>query len=299
MGRLTAIVLGSAAGGGYPQWNCRCPVCQLAWDGDSRVRSRTQAGVAVSADDERWVLLNASPDLRTQLAATPALQPKSGVRDSPIVAVVLTGAEIDQIAGLLHLRERQPFAICATQDALDIMTANPIFDALASDVVERRPVELGQPFNIAGIDIELFAAPGKVPLYLERGDPVSDEGSINAGAEIVAGGRRLVFMPGAASLTPALLARLERADVVLFDGTLFTDDEMLRTGSGAKSGRRMGHMPIDGDSGSLEALARLPGRRMYIHINNTNPILVDGSPERRRVEAAGIEVAEDGMEVTL
>lgn len=299
MGRLTAIVLGAAAGGGYPQWNCRCPVCQLAWDRDSRVKPRTQASLAVSIDREHWVLLNASPDLRAQLAATPALQPKSGVRGSPIAAVVLTGAEIDQIAGLLHLRERQPFAVCATPETLDIVAGNPMFDALAADVVQRRAVAFGDAFNVAGIEIELFPAPGKVPLYLEGADPQDEDGSVNTGAELTAGDRRLVFVPGAASLTPALSARLERADIVLFDGTLFTDDEMIRNGSGAKTGRRMGHMPIDGSGGSLAALARLPGRRIYIHINNTNPILVDGSPERRRVEAAGIEVAEDGMEIVL
>jgi pyrroloquinoline quinone biosynthesis protein B len=296
---LTAIVLGSAAGGGYPQWNCRCAVCELAWDNDPRIKRRTQASLAVSADGERWILLNASPDLRGQLAATPALQPKSGLRGSPIAAVVLTGAEIDQIAGLLHLRERQPFAICATQDTLDIVAANPIFDALAADVVERRAVPRDQSFDVAGICVELFAAPGKVPLYLERDDSDLQDGSVNTGAELVAGGRRLLFVPGAASLTPALGARLARADIVLFDGTLFTDDEMIRTGSGAKTGRRMGHMPIDGDGGSLAELAKLSGRRIYIHINNTNPILVEGSPERRRVEAAGVEIAEDGMEVTL
>jgi pyrroloquinoline quinone biosynthesis protein B len=144
----------------------------------------------------------------------------------------------------------------------------------------------------------LFAAPGKVPLYLERGEPEAG-GSVNTGAEMTAGGRRLVFMPGAAALTPDLTARLARADVVMFDGTLFTDDEMIRSGTGAKTGRRMGHMPIDGDGGSLATLAALPGRRIYIHINNTNRILVDGSPERRRVEAAGIEIAEDGMEIVL
>jgi len=299
MAQLTAIVLGSAAGGGYPQWNCRCPVCRLAWEKDSRVRPRTQTSLAVSADGECWILLNASPDLRAQLAATPALQPQSGIRGSPIAAVVLTGAEIDQIAGLLHLRERQPFAIRATHGALDIVAANPVFDVLAPDVVTREAVTLGKPFAIGGIEIELFPAPGKVPLYLERGDPGSDDGSVNTGAELTAGSRRLVFVPGAASLTPALTARLARADVVLFDGTLFTDDEMIRTGSGTKTGRRMGHMPIDGEGGSLAVLAALPGRRIYIHINNTNPILVDGSPERRRVEAAGVEIAEDGMEISL
>jgi pyrroloquinoline quinone biosynthesis protein B len=299
MARLTAIVLGAAAGGGYPQWNCRCPVCQLAWNKDRRVKPRTQASLAVSADHERWILFNASPDLRAQMAATPALRPKAGVRDSPVAAVVLTGAEVDQIAGLLHLRERQPFKIHATQETFAIIGGNPVFDVLARDVVEHRPEALGERFTAAGVDIELFAAPGKVPLYLERGEPQADEGSVNTGAEVSAGGRRLVFVPGAASLTPALIERLERADVVFFDGTLFTDDEMIRAGAGAKTGRRMGHMPIDGDGGSLATIARLPGRRIYIHINNTNPILVDGSPERRRVEGAGVEVAEDGMEIVL
>lgn len=300
MGRLTAVILGSAAGGGFPQWNCRCPVCRLAWEGDARVRPRTQASVAVSADGLRWILLNASPDLRAQLAATLQLRPQSGVRGSPIAAVVLTGAEVDQIAGLLHLRERQSFTIYGTATTLGILAANPVFGVLASDVVERRAVALEQPFSVAGVEVELFAAPGKVPLYLERGAPqTAEESGTNAGVELRMGGSRLVFVPGAAAVTPALKARLERADVIMFDGTLFTDDEMIRNGSGAKTGRRMGHMPIDGADGSLAALAGLSARRLYIHINNTNPILVDGSPERRRVDAAGFEVAEDGMEIVL
>jgi pyrroloquinoline quinone biosynthesis protein B len=304
MGRLTAIVLGSAAGGGYPQWNCRCPVCRLAWDGDPRVRNRTQAGLAVSADGRRWVLLNASPDLRAQLAATPALHPRGQmngqVRGSPIEAVVLTGAEVDQIAGLLHLRERQPFTIHGTAATLTTVADNPIFAVLAGDMVERRSVALQQPFEVAGMEIELFAVPGKVPLYLEHGEPQpAQESGANVGVELRAGGARLVFVPGAAAVTPSLMQRLAQADVVMFDGTLFTDDEMIRNGSGSKTGRRMGHMPIDGAEGSLAALAGLTARRIYIHINNTNPLLIDGSPERRRVEATGFEVAADGMEVTL
>jgi pyrroloquinoline quinone biosynthesis protein B len=300
MGRLTAVVLGSAAGGGYPQWNCRCPVCRLAWDGDARVRARTQASLAVSADGRRWVLLNASPDLRAQLAATPQIQPQGGVRGSPIEAVVLTGGEIDQIAGLLHLRERQPFTIFASETTLGILADNPVFAVLADDVVRRQAVALEQPFTVAGIEIELFAAPGKVPLYLEQGEPqTAEEGGGNVGVELRAAGRRLVFIPGAAAVTPALRARLQRADVALFDGTLFTDDEMIRNGSGEKTGRRMGHMPINGAEGSLAALSGLSARRFYIHINNTNPILVEGSPERRQVEAAGIQVTEDGMEIEL
>jgi pyrroloquinoline quinone biosynthesis protein B len=300
MGRLTAIVLGSAAGGGYPQWNCRCPVCRLAWHGDARVRARTQASLAVSADGRRWILLNASPDLRAQLAVTRQIQPHGGVRGSPIEAVVLTGGEIDQIAGLLHLRERQPFTIFASETTLGILADNPVFAVLADNVVRRQAVALEQPFTVAGIEIELFAAPGKVPLYLEQGEPqTAEEGGGNVGVELRAGGRRLVFIPGAAAVTPALRSRLQRADVALFDGTLFTDDEMIRNGSGEKTGRRMGHMPINGAEGSLAALSGLSARRFYIHINNTNPILVEGSPERRQVEAAGIQVSEDGMEIEL
>src|SRR5215469_14368886 len=170
VGRLTAIVLGAAAGGGFPQWNCRCPVCRLAWEGDGRVKPSTQASVAVSAVGAHWVLLNASPDLRAQLAATHALHPRDGLRDSPMAAVVLTGAEIDQIAGLLNLRERQKFALYGATECLAAVMANPMFDALAPDVVPRHAVVPDTPFQPApGLTAELFTVPGKVPLYLERG----------------------------------------------------------------------------------------------------------------------------------
>ena len=301
MSRLTAIVLGAAAGGGFPQWNCRCAVCRLAWDGDPRVSARTQASLAVSADGERWTLLNAAPDLRAQLAATPALHPRGALRASPIAAVVLTGAEVDQTAGLLNLRERQPFMLAATAETLGILGTNTMFDVLAADLVTRRAVEVGKPFVLpGGLTAELFVVPGKVPLYLERGTPdTAAETGANVGIEISADGARLCFVPGAAAVTPALRTRLERADVILFDGTLFTDDEMISAGTGEKTGRRMGHMPIDGADGSLAALDGLGKRRIYIHINNTNPILIDGSAERRRVEAAGWEVAADGLEISL
>jgi pyrroloquinoline quinone biosynthesis protein B len=301
MARLTAIVLGAAAGGGFPQWNCRCDVCRLAWDRDPRVTPRTQASLAVSADGERWTLLNAAPDLRAQLATTAALHPRGALRASPIAAVVLTGGEIDQTAGLLNLRERQPFMLAATVETLAAVGANPMFDALAKDVVTRRPIEIGKPFVLpGGLSAELFLVPGKVPLYLERGTPKTDEETgNNVGIEIWHNGERLCFVPGAASVTPALRQRLARADVVLFDGTLFTDDEMIVAGLGEKTGRRMGHMPISGADGSLAALNGLGKRRIYIHINNTNPILIEGSPQRLAVESAGWEVAADGMEITL
>jgi len=299
MGRLSAIVLGAAAGGGFPQWNCRCPVCSLAWDGDTRVRRSTQASLAVSADGRRFVLFNASPDLREQIAATPALQPHDGLRGSPIAAVVLTGGEIDQTAGLLALRERHAFAIHGTAETLRTVAANPMFHALGPDIVTRHPCAMDARFALVdGLSAELFKVPGKVPLYLEGDNPeLAAETEANVGIELTAGGRRLVFVPGCAAVTPALKARLARADVVLFDGTLFRDDEMIATGTGSKTGRRMGHIPIDGDGSSLAALADCAARRIYIHINNTNPIRVAGSPERQKVEAAGWEIAEDGLKI--
>jgi pyrroloquinoline quinone biosynthesis protein B len=299
MARLTAIVLGAAAGGGLPQWNCGCPICELTRRGDSRIRPRTQAGLAVSAGDgRRWVLINASPDLRQQIERTPALHPR-GLRTSPIEAVVLTGAEIDQIAGLLSLREQSAFMLYATPPVHAALAANPIFDA--NRVMERRRVALGDAFELGeSLTAELFAVPGKTPLYLpgEETD-IGQETDATCGIEIRSGEARLVYVPGAAAVTPAMLDRLARADVVLFDGTLYTDDEMLRVGASQKTGRRMGHMPIGGADGSLRPLSGLKARRIYTHINNTNPLHVAGSPERLAVEAEGWEIAEDGMEIVV
>jgi pyrroloquinoline quinone biosynthesis protein B len=301
MGCLTAIVLGAAAGGGYPQWNCRCSVCQLAWAGDPRVRARTQAGLAVSCDERCWVLLNASPDLRAQIAASPVLQPSADPRGSPITAVVLTGAEVDQIAGLLNLRERAPFRVYGTSETLAAVDANPMFGVLAPELVARQPVLIGEPFSVArGLQAELFNVPGKLPLYLEGENPaLAAETGANVGIELSANDRRIIYVPGAADVTPAMRARFARADVIFFDGTVFTDDEMIRTGTGTKTGRRMGHMPIEDKEGALATLADLTCRRIFIHINNTNPILVADSPERNKVERAGWEVAEDGLKVEL
>jgi len=265
------------------------------------VKPRTQASVAVSVDRKSWILLNAAPDLRYQIAATAALHPGGAVRHSPIGAVVLTGAEVDQIGGLLCLRERQTFSLYATAETLRVLKRNPVFDVLATDVVARQTVALEAPFEPApGLSAEVFAVPGKVPLYLEDDHPeIGRETDATIGVDIMADGSRLVFVPGSAAITPALERRLARADAVLFDGTLYQDDEMIRTGTGSKTGRRMGHIPIGGPDGSLAALGSLSRRRIYIHINNTNPILVAGSPERRQVEAAGWEIAEDGMEIVL
>jgi pyrroloquinoline quinone biosynthesis protein B len=298
---LTAIVLGAAAGGGFPQWNCNCDVCRLAWAGDKRVRPRTQASLAVTSDGRRWTLVNASPDLRAQIQATPQLHPREAARASPIAAVVLTGAEIDQTAGLLSLRERSPFLLYATVATLAAISDNPMFGVLSTDVVTRRAITPGERFALAsGIEAELFIVPGKLPLYLEGDDPdIKSETGANVGVELCDGRSRIAYVPGAAAVTPVLRERLARADVLLFDGTLFADDEMIRAETGKKSGRRMGHLPINGPDGSLAALAGLSSRRIFVHINNTNPLLVDGSPERARVAAAGWEVAEDGMEILL
>jgi len=298
---LTAIVLGAAAGGGFPQWNCNCDVCRLAWAGDKRVRPRTQASLAVTSDGRRWTLVNASPDLRAQIQATPRLHPREAARASPIAAVVLTGAEIDQTAGLLSLRERSPFLLYATAATLAAISDNPMFGVLSTDVVTRRAITPGERFAlVSGIEAELFIVPGKLPLYLEGDDPdIKSETGANVGVELCDGRSRIAYVPGAAAVTPVLRERLARADVLLFDGTLFADDEMIRTETGKKSGRRMGHLPINGPDGSLAALAGLSSRRIFVHINNTNPLLVDGSPERARVAAAGWEVAEDGMEILL
>ncbi|MGB9043419.1 MAG: pyrroloquinoline quinone biosynthesis protein PqqB [Pseudolabrys sp.] len=299
MGRLTAIVLGSAAGGAFPQWNCRCPVCALAWAGDSRVHPRTQTSIAISSGDGRWTLINASPDLSAQIRATPALQPRGPLRSSPIDAVVLTGAEIDQITGLLSLRESTPFTLYATPASHAAVAANAMFGAMTS--MARRAVNPGESFTLAGgVEATLFMVPGKLPLYLEGEAPeIETESAANVGVELHREGARLVFVPGAAAVTNSMHERIARADVVLFDGTLFVDDEMIRVGTGQKIGRRMGHMPIDGEGGSLRALDALSARRIFIHINNTNPILIDGSAQRQKVEAAGWQVAEDGMEIVL
>lgn len=296
---MKALVLGAAAGGGFPQWNCRCAVCALYWDGDRRVRRRTQSSVAISQDGKSWTLLNASPDIGAQIAATPALWPVGKTRHSPIASIVLTNADIDHVAGLLSLRERQVFDLIALPAVHAALAGNPIFGAVSASPVAAVP---GEPFQSDdGLTVELFPVPGKAPLYLEGDDPrIGSEAGETAGVVVRDGTRAMAYVPGCADLTPQVLARLANADAILFDGTLFTDDEMIRAGVGEKSGRRMGHVPITGAGGSLETLSRLNARRkIYVHINNTNPVLIDGSPERLEVERAGLEVAYDGMEIAL
>ncbi len=294
---MRAIVLGAAAGGGFPQWNSNAPACRRARAGDPAALSRTQASIAVSGDGLAWTLLNASPDLRQQIAATPELHPTAGLRSSPIASVVLTSGEVDSIAGLLTLRERQPFALIATKRIHAVLDANPIFNVLARDVVSRRAVELDEDITLpGGLTLRLFSVSGKVALYLEGSAGDTDGDTV--GACLSQNGRNLFYIPACAAMTADLATRLRQADTVMFDGTLWSDDEMIRAGLGPKTGRRMGHMSVSGDDGVIAAFAGLAVRRkILLHINNSNPVLLDDAPERAEVERAGWQVAFDGMQV--
>ncbi len=306
---MRAVVLGAAAGGGFPQWNSNAEACRRARSGEPGFLSRTQASLAVSGDGERWFLVNASPDLRQQIQENKILHPRRGLRSSPIEGIILTGADVDAIAGLLHLRERQSFTIFASERVLAVLRANPIFDVLADDCVHRQAVPLGQPFaprhvdgSASGLEVELFDVPGKVALWLESGrapDALAGEPGDTVGVEVRAASRRLLYVPGCAAMTDGLKRRLAGAAVVLFDGTLWQDDEMIRLGLGPKTGRRMGHMSVNGPDGAIASFRDIPvERKIFVHINNSNPILVDGSTERGVLAEAGWEVAHDGMEIS-
>jgi pyrroloquinoline quinone biosynthesis protein B len=306
-------VLGSAAGGGLPQWNCNGRNSGDVRRGVAGLQARSQASVAVSANGRDWVLLNAAPDLRQQINGTPELHPavNGGPRNSPIKAVVLTNGDVDAIAGLLTLREGQPFAIYGSERVLNVLASNTIFDVLDSNLVSRRPMALGCSFAVegpegpVGLEIEAFPVPGKVPLYLEQasagGDFGTQEGD-TVGLKVIETGaaRHFFYIPGCAKLNAALRARLTGAPLVFFDGTLFTNDEMIAQGLLNKTGGRMGHMNMSGIDGSIEAFADLEvARKIFIHINNSNPVLREDSPERAAVEAAGWEIAYDGMAIGL
>jgi pyrroloquinoline quinone biosynthesis protein B len=297
---LSVLVLGAAAGGGFPQWNCGCRLCALARAGDPRVRPATQISIAVSGNQTDWVIIGASPDLRQQIMQAPKLWPRAGLRDSPIAGVVLLGGDVDALAGLLVLRERQPFTVYAPGPLLGLLQKNRIFDVLDPSLVQRTALEPLQPVACGGgLKLTLLPMPGKVPLYLEDRGASEPEPGPNYAALLEANGRSVIVAPACAEITPSVVRQLSGADVVFFDGTLFTDDEMIVAGLGPKTGRRMGHVPISGPGGTLEGLADLPCRRILAHINNSNPILLRDSPERRTVEAAGFEIAFDGMEVQL
>ncbi|AHB49137.1 pyrroloquinoline quinone biosynthesis protein PqqB [Hyphomicrobium nitrativorans NL23] len=306
-------ILGAAAGGGFPQWNCNCLNCANVRAGTPGFRPRTQCSLAVSDNGRDWVLLNTAPDLRQQINETPELgaQPDGPLRNSPIKAAVLTGGDVDFIAGLLNLRELQPFAVYGSSRVLATLADNSIFNVLNADYVPRMELALDTPTPIegpgvdTGLVIEAFAVPGKIALYLESGAANTNYGSregdaIGLKVSSPASGKHFFYVPGCAEVDGELAERLRGAPLVFFDGTLYTDDEMLKQGLMQKTGQRMGHMSISGEQGSIAAFAPLDvGRRVYVHINNSNPVLNDNSAERRATEASGWEVGYDGMEIDL
>lgn len=309
---LRLIVIGSAAGGGFPQWNSNDPASQRARVGDPAALPRTQSSIAVSTDDRHWVLFNASPDLRQQINSTSALLPRNGKRDSPICSVVLTNGDVDHVAGLLTLREAHPFSIYATQRVLSVLQTNSIFNVLNAELVERRGLQLqvAQEINArdgqsTGIVIEAFPVPGKVALYLEGATPGANfgtqaEDTIGLKVSSSDGASHFFYIPGCAAMTDDLARQLQGAPLVLFDGTLWRDDEMIIAGVGKKTGKRMGHISVSGPDGSLAAFEPLAvKRKVFVHMNNTNPILLADSPERDAIGNAGWEAAHDGMEIGL
>lgn len=308
---MEIVVLGSGAGGGIPQWNCNSDHCRLAREHSPLIKSRTQSSLAVSADGKRYVLLNCSPDVRHQINDTPQMHPREGKRSTPIKAVVLTNGDVDHVAGLLTLRESEAYRLYASARVLSVVNENSIFNVLNSELVSRETMTLSQPFrplaadgNELGLTIEAFAVPGKVALYKEdksKGADFGTEEGDTIGLRVSDDdGNAFFYIPGCARLDDTLRKRLRDAALLFFDGTLFRNDEMVTAGLGTKTGERMGHMNMDGDDGSLASFADMNIRRkVYIHINNSNPVLLENSPERSRASDAGWEIAEDGQLIIL
>jgi pyrroloquinoline quinone biosynthesis protein B len=305
-------ILGSGAGGGFPQWNCNCANCRAVRAGDPAFSPRTQSSLAISVDGAHWALLNASPDLREQIAHSPELAPRRDdpVRASPIRAVVLTNGDVDHVAGLLNLREAQPFAIYAARRVLDVLAANRIFDVLAPQYVERRELPLDAPVSIRGADADLgftvsaFPVPGKIALWLEdkNAPNYGTSAGDTLGLEIreTKTGKSFIYAPGCAHIDEVVASRVTGAELVFFDGTLWHENEMIEQGLLGKTGSRMGHINMSGGDGSIAAFAKLGvKRKIYVHINNSNPALNAHSKERAEAEAAGWEIGFDGMEVAL
>ncbi len=301
-------VLGSSAGGGFPQWNCNCPNCAGVRAGTVQARPRTQSSVAVSVNGVDWLLVNASPEVLQQVREHPELQPARQVRDSGIAAVLLIDAQIDHTTGLLMLRERgTPLPLYATPEVLsDLGDGFPLTRMLSFYCgLDTRSISLdGAPLDLpflAGVDVLPVPLTSQPPPYSPfRGKPrVGD----NIGLLFVnrSNGRRLFYAPGLGQIEPQVQAAMASADVVLVDGTFWTEDEMIRLGLSKKPAAVMGHLPQSGPGGMIEVLDALPAstRKVLIHINNTNPILREDSAERAELTAHGIEVAFDGLEITL
>jgi len=303
---------GSAAGGGFPQWNCGCPNCRALRDGTFQGKARTQAQVAISADGVTWFLLGASPDLRSQIEATAELHPREGVRQSPIAGAVLANADIDHVLGLLLLRELQPLRVYATDSIRRILSEdNSMFGML-----QRVPGQVtwtgftpGTTFpllNAASEDSGLRCralSPGThFPAYVsaQRQSQLSF-GDASLGLIIESpSGKRLAYMPAVPQIDERLMKELESADVLLFDGTFWSNDELIRIQGSGQTALQMGHVPVSAAEGSLNRLAGLRRpRKIYMHINNTNPMLNEAGPEYRQVREAGWEIAEDGCQFDL
>ena len=295
-------VLGSAAGGGFPQWNCNCVNCAGLRAGSIRAKARTQCSVAVSADGARWTLVNASPDLRTQISSFPELLPESDIRSSAIEAVLLSDGELDHITGLLSLRESQPIRLYCTAQVFDwVFASNPIFSALNQPERFRVTcIEDGKVETIgSGLAFEAISVSDKVPSYVKTPSANGDGAVVAFKIIDTLAGSSILIAPAIKQIDERFIAAASECDCLMFDGSFWTDDEMELRGAGTRTASSMGHLPISGTSGSLAGLGDLRIRKIYTHINNTNPILDENSDERRSVERAGWEVAEDGMDFTL
>jgi pyrroloquinoline quinone biosynthesis protein B len=278
-------------------------MCLLYWQGDRRVARRTQSSLAVSGDGTNWIILNCSPDIREQIAASPHLQPKESLRGSPIRAVVLTSGDIDHLGGLLSLREQTPFRLYAAPAVLNVIAGNSVFDVLDPAVVSAHSLCAGHEVDIpGGLRLRVFPVPGKEPLYMER-----DATQANMRSDFTLGlrlsdanGKSIAYVPACAAVDDKVRDAIGSPDALFFDGTVWTDDELIAAGVGQKTGRRMGHLPISGLDGSIAALADVPcGAKFFVHINNTNPLNFEASPERRIAEDSGWGIPHDGMEIAL
>jgi pyrroloquinoline quinone biosynthesis protein B len=301
-------VLGSAAGGGFPQWNCNCRLCDGVRKGTLKATPRTQSSIALTGDDVNWLLCNASPDILGQLRATPVLQPARSIRDTAIRAVLLIDAQIDHVTGLYMLREhRQPLDIWCTEPVReDLERGNPLFRLLEHYCgVAWHSIPLdGMPFGIPqvpGLRFNAFALRSNAPPYSPHRDKPVPGDNIGLRIEDIASGRSIFYAPGVGEIEPHVWNAMQESDCVMIDGTCWTSDELVALGISRKRAEDMGHLPQNGADGMLAWLGKLPAstRKILIHINNTNPILDEDGPERARVRNAGIEVAFDGMEIAL
>lgn len=294
-------ILGSAAGGGLPQWNCYCRVCNAARRADGSAIPRLQSSIAIEGSDGRWLLVNASPDLRAQLDLLPLPAP-DGIRAMPVAGILLTDAEIDHTAGLLLLRESTtPLKVFSTAAVREALTEGyPVLRMLESySGVDWTELPIGVPVALADamLDVEAFEVGGDAPLYLA--DPTADVGAVGLTVTDRTSGRALTYVPGLARLDDEIVARFEASDCVLVDGTFWEPDELVELGIGARGASEMGHLPLATPAGTLSWLGSLRARTILVHMNNTNPVLLEDSPERAMVVAAGVEVGHDGLEIEL